>query len=210
MRRTVWTAVVLTSMCIAGVASFGDVPPTVRPGAMGGGVTLLPNGWKIAPAGRHVQVGDLPLAMTESPAGRLLFVPSNGHNTPAIPVFDLQPRFVRPTPLTGEPYTCLVSPDGSTLYVSLWGGAKVLIFDAKTLDARGEVATGEHPNALAMTRDGSRLFVACANTNAVWAIDVPRRVAVEQISVAMFPHAPPGSTPNHVSVSPDRKRPPLA
>src|SRR5262249_22676293 len=74
--------------------------------------------------------------------------------------------------LPAEPYTCVVSADGRWLFVSLWGGAKVLIFDAWSLEPRGEVAVGEHPNAMALTRDGKRLFVACANTNAVWVVDV--------------------------------------
>ncbi len=39
-----------------------------RPGREGDSV-LLPNGWRIAPAGRHLAVGDLPLAMVESPDG---------------------------------------------------------------------------------------------------------------------------------------------
>src|SRR5262249_25307212 len=99
-----------------------------------------------------------------------------------------------------------LSPDGKTLFVSLWGGAKVLLFDAQTLEARGEIAVGEHPNAMAITKDGARLFVACANTNAVWAIDVAAKRAVEQISVSLVPKAPPGSTPNHVSLSRDDRR----
>jgi len=310
MRRSTWTAVILLSVFVAGVSSFGDTPPALRPGVIGGGVTLLPNGWKIAPAGRHVAVGDLPLAMAESPDGRLLFVASNGYDAPAIAIVDLKLMYVRAAlvldhawlgmvwhprgdrlyvsgganntihelrwnegtltrgndlvlgrPFTtsaemdrrainarsfigglaispdggrlyaadvaaqslaavdvasgrvtrtvmldAEPYTSIVSPDGATLYVSLWGGAKVLMFDAKTLDAKGEIATGEHPNAMALTKDGRRLFVACANTNAVWAIDTARNTAVEQISIAMFPNAPPGSTPNHVSLSPDNRR----
>ena len=37
------------------------------PGREPGGVTLLPNGWRIAPAGRHLAVGDLPLAMVGVP-----------------------------------------------------------------------------------------------------------------------------------------------
>src|SRR5262249_39369345 len=96
--------------------------------------------------------------------------------------------------------------DGTTLFVSLWGGARVLLFDAHTLDAKGEIPVGEHPNAMALTRDGRRLFVACANTNAVWVVDVANRKAVEQVKVSIFPDAPPGSTPNAVSLSPDEKR----
>ncbi len=62
---------------------------------------------------------------------------------------------------------------------------------------------GEHPNAMALSRDGARLFVACANTNAVWAVDLAARKAVEQIGVALRSDAPPGSTPNALALSPD-------
>ena len=37
------------------------------PGYQGDGVTLLPNGWRIAPEGRHVTVGDLPMNLVPSP-----------------------------------------------------------------------------------------------------------------------------------------------
>ncbi len=96
-----------------------------------------------------------------------------------------------------------MSPDGTTVYVSLWGGAKVLALDARTLTITGEAAVGEHPNAMALARDGRRLFVACANTNKVWVLSVPGLSAREQISVALFPNAPAGTTPNALAVSPD-------
>ena len=306
-------ATALCALALTAAVTFGDAPPPApnRPGVIGGGVTLLPNGWKIAPAGRHIQIGDLPIAMIESPDGKSLLVATNGYAKPTITVVDLTREYVssnvpldhawlglawhpdgqrfyvsgagnntvhemhfedgkatrgvdlvlgrpmdkpawapnRPEPvpqsfiggvavspdgarlyavhvlgqalsevdlksgrvlrtidLPAEPYTCAVSPDGTTLFVSLWGGAKVLLFDARTLDATGEVAVGEHPNAMAITKDGKRLFVACANTNAVWAVDVDSRRAIEQIRISLFPDAPPGSTPNHVSLSPDETR----
>ena len=111
-------------------------------------------------------------------------------------MLDLRSGLVRKTVDVGaEPYTCLVSPDGKTVFVSVWGGAKLLMFDAATLEKRGEVAVGEHPNALALSKDAARLFVACANTNSVWVVDVAAKSAKEQISVALFPDAPPGATP---------------
>ena len=119
-------------------------------------------------------------------------------------VLDLQSSaVVRTIPLPAEGYTAAMSPDGRLVYVSLWGGAKVLVFDAATLELRREIPVGEHPNALAFSRDGLRLFVACANTNAVWAIDTARGEAIEQISISLYPQAPPGSTPNALAVSPD-------
>lgn len=287
-----------------------------RPGYTGGGITLLPNGWRIAPAGRHMSIGDLPLAMTLSPDGASLVITNNGYARPTLRVVDLArgivsqtfglddawlgmawhpdgtkfyssgaaansvvelvwrnsrlaagatiqlarssrtpptaaqqlaPNAAAPGPqsfvggiavaagggrlcavhvlghlvnlvdtasraivatqnLTAEPYTCLASNDGRTFFVSLWGGAKVLKFNADTLAPEGEIAVGEHPNAMVQSTDGSRLFVACANTNAVWAIDLAANKVTEQIGIALYPNAPPGSTPNAVAVSPDGQR----
>jgi len=42
------------------------------PGALGGGVVLLPSGWRIHPAGRSVAVGTLPLALIRMADGALL------------------------------------------------------------------------------------------------------------------------------------------
>jgi DNA-binding beta-propeller fold protein YncE len=330
----------VTTLCVLGVlaalplTTFGDMSPT-WPGTLGGGVTLLPNGWKIAPAGQHLQVGSFPLAMVESPDGRFLFIANSGYLKPSVTVIDIKARRVidtlvldhgwlglawhpdgkrlfasgagnttvhelrwerrqlpepapeedvtpspikappvfamtlrrgddlvlgrpmpmpaqgsnRPEPvpqsfiggiavspdgsrlfavhvlgqlvsavdlktghvlrsisLPAEPYTCVVSADGGTLFVSLWGGAKILMFDAWSLEPKGEIVVGEHPNAMALTRDGKRLFVACANTNAVWVVDVAQRHVTEQVKVSIYPDAPPGSTPNSVSLSPDEKR----
>src|SRR6185503_7598381 len=77
------------------------------------------------------------------------------------------------------------------------------MFAADTLAPLGEVIVGGHPNALALSKDGARLFVACANTNAVWVVDVATRVAREQISVALYPDAPVGTTPNSLALSAD-------
>src|SRR5512135_1676704 len=292
---------------VGSVAQRGPAPPAL-PGSMGHGVTLLPNGWKIQPAGRHMSIGDLPLAMVESPDGNYLVVTNNGYAKPTLTIVDLKRGYVasktnmdhawlglawhpdgrrvfssgagqttvnefywtpgkltagavyalgrdtqkpmpginRPEPVEqsfvggvavspdgrylyavhvlgealtmldlksglvmkavdvgAEPYTCLVSPDGKTVFVSVWGGARVLAFDAATLERRGEVPVGEHPNAMALSKDASRLFVACANTNSVFVVDVASGTAKEQISVALFPNLPPGATPNSLALSPD-------
>src|SRR5512141_1028289 len=82
-RRAAWLAMVpLTAVTVA--ISGDQLPPAVRPGVLGHGVTLLPNGGKLAPAGRHVQVGDLPLAMVPSRDGRFVLVTTNGFQTPTI------------------------------------------------------------------------------------------------------------------------------
>ena len=299
--------IIFVSAAVVSVARLAPPPPT-WPGSLGNGVTLLPNGWKIQPAGRHMSIGDLPLAMVESPDGNFLVVTNNGYAKPTLTVVDLKRGYVaskvtidhawlglawhpdgrrvfssgagqttvnefyfasskltpgavyalgrdtqkpmpginRPEPVEqsfvggiaispdgrsvyavhvlgealtmldiksglvkgtvdvgAEPYTCIVSPDGKTVFVSVWGGARVLLFNAATLERRAEIRVGEHPNAMVLSKDGARLFVACANTNSVWVLDLASNTAKEQVSVALFPDAPPGATPNGLGLSPD-------
>jgi DNA-binding beta-propeller fold protein YncE len=279
-------------------------PPAERPGPLGGGVTQLPNGWRIAPAGTHLDVGDLPLAMALHPDGRHLVITNNGWSKPSLRVVDLARRAVvqvlpldhawlglawhpdgrrlfssgaadnsvlelewrgdrlqvsrtiaiappqkdagegklenagfvgglalspdggtlyaaqvygkavasldlerreviARAPMPAEAYGVLAAPDGRAVYVSVWGAARVAVLEPRTLRSLGEIPVGEHPNAMALSSDGQRLFVACANTNAVWAVDLATRRVTERIGVALSPKAPPGSTPNALALSAD-------
>jgi YVTN family beta-propeller protein len=306
MRRYVGFAVFGLVVAAASLSTLAQRAPSAPswPGYKGNGVTLLPNGWSIAPEGRHITVGDLPMNLVPSPDGRLIAISTSGYAKPAISLFDTKTlqivarvdvdhtwlglvwqndgkkifasgasenviyqftlqngrltaagnislgaaerhpgrdvienagyvagmalsrdgkrlyatqmygervraididerKIVATADLGAEPYTCVLSPDGQTLFVSVWGGAKVVMLDATTLTKKGEITVGEHPNAMALTPDGSRLFVACANTNAVWVVDVARTSSTEQIAVALGADAPPGSTPNGLALSPD-------
>jgi hypothetical protein len=44
------------------------------------GQVLLPNGWKLSPAGRSLTLGDLPLNLQLSASGKLLAVTNNGES----------------------------------------------------------------------------------------------------------------------------------
>ena len=134
-------AIVLASALVALCTASGDVSPTMHPGALGGGVTLLPNGWKIAPAGRHVQVGSLPLALTESPDGRYLFIASNGYLKPAVTVVDVKTERVVDTLVLDHAWVGLaLHPDGRRLYVSGAGNSTVheLRWETRTVTPRPE------------------------------------------------------------------------
>src|SRR5262249_28717294 len=112
------TCVFLSIFGVFGGAS-GDLSPAAHPGPLGGGVTLLPNGWKIAPAGRPVQVGSFPMAMVESADGRTLFVASNGYLKPSITAVDIKTRRVVDTLVLDHAWLGLARhPDGMRLYVS--------------------------------------------------------------------------------------------
>ena len=127
MRQRLIPGLALLSVIISAAAISGDgAPTTARPGVLGNGVTLLPNGWKIAPAGRHIQVGDLPLAMVESPDHRTLLIAANGYARPTVVVVDLQHQYVKASVVLDHAWLGLAwHPDGKRLYVSGAGNTTV-------------------------------------------------------------------------------------
>jgi YVTN family beta-propeller protein len=108
----------------------------------------------------------------------------------------------RTATLGGRPYDVVVGPDGNQLFVSDWTGRQVLVIDPKELWVVKKIGVGEHPNQMALHRDG-RLFVACASSNSVSVIDTKRGVVTETIYTSLFPRAPTGSTPDALAISPD-------
>src|SRR3954470_9609841 len=92
---------------------------TAKPGPQGGGVTLLPNGWRIAPAGRHLSVGDLPLAMVESPDGRFLIVSNDGYAKASLAVIDVARMVVKSHVTVDDAWLGLAfHPDGTRVFSS--------------------------------------------------------------------------------------------
>ncbi len=114
-------------------------------------------------------------------------------------------RVLQRIPLGAEAYTCLLSPDGRTLYISLWGGAKLIFYDTQHKRITGSVTTESHPNDMALTKDGHYLFVANANSNSVTVVDTRNEKVIETLSAALYPGAPAGSTTNSVALSADNK-----
>src|SRR6266550_8707347 len=70
---------------------------TAVPGKLSDGTTLLPNGWRIAAAGRHLPAGTLPLNLVISPDGRYAIVTNNGVNRPTLTVIDIANWSVKST-----------------------------------------------------------------------------------------------------------------
>ncbi|QDK82325.1 beta-propeller fold lactonase family protein [Spirosoma sp. KCTC 42546] len=100
-------------------------------------------------------------------------------------------------------YTCLLSPDKNELFVSLWGGSKVLVINVNTPAITAEIATNKNPNDLLLTHDGKYLFVANGNDNTVALLDVAKRQIIETLTTSLFPNAPLGTTPNGLALSDD-------
>lgn len=260
---------------------------------------LLPNGWKLSPAGRSLQLGDLPLNMQLSPSGNLLAVTNNGQSTQSIQLIDpkteklLDTRIVgkawyglafshngkilyagggndnfimafhlegsklgkcdtiklgkpwdadkicttgialnkantrlytvtkedsalyvidpekrsilKRVKLAAEAYSCILSPDEHTLYISIWGGSEVTCYDTQTGALAADIKAGSHPNELLLNGKGTILYVANANDNSVSVISTATHKTLEVINAALYPTKLTGSTTNGLALSPDEK-----
>jgi YVTN family beta-propeller protein len=114
-------------------------------------------------------------------------------------------KILQRIPLSAEAYTCILNPKKNLLYISLWGGNKVLVYDVKKMVITDSIATESHPNDMVFTRNGNFLFVANANSNSVSVIDAKKQKVIETLSASLFPNAPIGSTTNSVALSADDK-----
>jgi YVTN family beta-propeller protein len=68
-------------------------------------------------------------------------------------------------PVGGWPYCVVVSPDSSTVYVANYDSNTVSVIDAATNTAKFTIATDILPNGLALSADGSTLYVSCQTTH---------------------------------------------
>jgi len=108
-------------------------------------------------------------------------------------------------PLGGEGYTCILSPDRKTLYISCWGSNKILLFDTEKMQFSGSIPVGDDPNDMCLTKNGRYLYVANSNDNSVSVADLSKGYVTEVLNSSLFAGSPSGSTTNGVALSSDEK-----
>jgi YVTN family beta-propeller protein len=168
------------------------------------GVTLLPNGWRIAAAGRHVQIGDLPLNMLRSPDGRYIVVTNNGYAKPTLSVFDTALQAIAQRVPVDHAWLGLVwHPDGkrlysaganeNTIYEFAWSGGRLKPAGKFALAPPQKLAGGALQNAgfiagLAISRDGRHLYATHVFGEAVSLIDLEQRRVVAKADLPAEPY----------------------
>src|SRR5213078_1996345 len=103
-RSLAFTALFLAVVATAILTRAQSAPllTTAMPGALSDGTMLLANGWRLAPAGRHLTVGTLPLNLALSPDGRYAVVTNNGLNKPSLTVIDVANWSVKTTTVVDQ------------------------------------------------------------------------------------------------------------
>src|SRR6516225_5792511 len=116
-RCSMFVVGVVCSIWVVTQAQTAPPPASVLPGAQTDGSLLMPNGWKVSPAGRLLPVGTLPLNILTSPDGKYAVVTNDGISKPSITIVDLAKWAVKDTVALDGAWLGLVwHPDGTKLY----------------------------------------------------------------------------------------------
>jgi YVTN family beta-propeller protein len=102
-----------------------------------------------------------------------------------------------------HPSAIALTPSG--IYVANRGEASLTKLDTTLHPTAGTprktIAVDLHPSALLLSRDGSRLYVACADADAVDVLDTKSDTVIDRIDVGL-PQGP-GASPNALALAPD-------
>jgi DNA-binding beta-propeller fold protein YncE len=115
-------------------------------------------------------------------------------------------KVLKQVSLPHEAYTCILSPNKKQLYISLWGGAKIAVFDTEKQIISAEIEVDKNPNDLLLTKDGKYLFTSHGNDNTVSVIETASNHKIESLSASIYPNSPLGTTPNGVALSEDETK----
>ena len=138
-------------------------------------------------------------------ANKTLYVVTKDNNT--LYAIDLVSEKIQASyPLPAEGYTCLLDKQKSILYISIWGGRKVLPFQTQTKKFLAAISVGDHPNEMVLTKNGKYLFVANANDNSVSVIETAKGKEIEVLNAALYPNSLEGSSTNGIALSEDEEK----
>ncbi|HEY7287854.1 MAG TPA: alkaline phosphatase family protein [Vicinamibacterales bacterium] len=160
---------------------------------------LLPNGWKVAPAGRHLFIGSLPLNIIITPDNKYAIVTSDGISKPSLTIIDLAKWTVKTTLTVDAAWLGLVwHPDGTKLYSA---GAsqnnvqeftyvdgtltKARTFNLPPVTGGGETFVG----GLAISPDGRTLYATRVFAMTLSSIDVGSGQVTRTVSLPAEPYA---------------------
>ena len=168
----------------------------------------LPTGARLDPAGPGFDVGNMPLAVAVAPGTpeRLVLLLS-GYREQGLQVADpAAGRVLQTLPQPGAFVGLVFSPDGKTLYASGgdddsvfrydWQGGAATLRDRIELEHKEADARGRRfPAGLAVSPDGTRLYVAENLSGTLAVLDVASSRVLQRL--------PAGSLPYGVAAAPD-------
>jgi YVTN family beta-propeller protein len=155
---------------------------------------LLPNGWKLSPAGRSLQLGDLPLNMQLSNSGRLLAVTNNGESIQSIQLIDPKTEKELDKRIVGKAwYGLAFSSDEKTLYASGGNDNWIMAFHIENNKIGKcdtiKLAPGAWPEdkvcptGIAVNHSNTRLYTVTKEDSALYVLDLSSRQIIKRLKL---------------------------
>jgi YVTN family beta-propeller protein len=125
------------------------------------------------------------VAQSASSEATYAYITNGGSNT--VSVIDTATNTVIATVSVGDrPQGVAVSPDGTTVYVTNYGGT-VSVIDTATNTVASTVNVGTNPNGIAVTSDGAKVYVTNYGGNTVSVIDTATNTVIATVTVGNNP-----------------------
>lgn len=154
---------------------------------------LLPNGWSLSPAGRSIQLGDLPLNIQISESKKLMAVSNNGQSKQSIQLIDPKTeKILHDQPIGKAWYGLKFSADEKKLYASGGNDNIILVYPilSRKLGAADTIALGEAwpkekigPTGLEIDDAGNRLFVVTKENNSLYVFDLNTKKLLHKVGL---------------------------
>ncbi|HVS90690.1 MAG TPA: bifunctional YncE family protein/alkaline phosphatase family protein [Mucilaginibacter sp.] len=158
------------------------------------GQVLLPNGWKLSPAGTWLQLGDLPLNIQISASGRLLAVTNNGESTQSIQLIDPKnEKLLDERIISKSWYGLAFSHDEKTLYAGGGNDNRILAYPIKgtKLGKADTIRLAAHSwpknkvcsTGIAVNKADTRLYTVTKEDSALYVVDPQKRSVIKRIKL---------------------------
>jgi len=134
---------------------------------------------------KSIKIGRYPRGISISSDSKFAYVAEMGGNR--IHRIDLESFLVDYIPIGSNPRAIELSPDGSRLYATLNISGKVIAWDLATNQAIKTVSTGKSARSLAISKDGSSLFVVNFRSGTLSKVRTSDMKVIQNIKVCSEP-----------------------
>ncbi len=222
------TRVLLPGSSFLGIAYSPDGQLVVASQSSAAGsdsIAFIPSQGPRTPRFATMPTGSVPTGLVFDRSGKNLYVALNRQNVVAR--YDMERQQIVQTVAVGvAPLAVELSPDGSRLFVTNWGGRRTqtgdriadssgtpVVVDQRGIASSGtvsvivlstfqrvaEIPVGVHPSAIRITPDGRVAAVANANSDSVSFIDVGSLQVIDTVNIPAFPSGFFGSSPTNLA-----------
>jgi YVTN family beta-propeller protein len=132
---------------------------------------------------QRLTIGPRPNQLAVTPDGSIAYIPCDDATWWVIDT--VKARVIAKISTGGRPHNTLCSPDGRWMYLGPKGSYHILIADTATHKLVGEIPVSDAPRPIALSRDGTRLYVNVDTLIGFEVVDIPHRQVIHRVEATV-------------------------